>query len=315
MRAPLGRSIAAYEWPPPRDWQVFEDLCCDLMSRLWNDPYTQKNGRSGQVQRGVDIFGQPNQEAEWAGAQCKLKSPRAGSRLSFEEVKREVEKARRFEPPLKRLVVATSALRDARLQERVRAIDERERRNGSFSVTILFWEDILAKLWDFPDLAQKYYQSAFLPHTRHDAKEPGATAGRLTGLQVELTLDEDLDFAGMVPAFSSEERETSDLSLLMAGLSNIGIVNHDDRPTEILRLWLDLDGHLGPAPEIKEEVLTGSRRVEARSRRRFALTFAALFQGPRPEDWQRRLVLRVQATGFEELRILLRLETSPAETA
>ena len=304
VRVHLGRSIAAaHEWLPPRDWQVFEDLCCDLMSRLWNAPYTQKNGRRGQTQRGVDIFGQPNQEADWAGAQCKLKTPRAGSRLSFREIKEEIEQARRFEPPLKKLVIATTALRDARLQERVRKIDEQERREGSFSVAVLFWEDILLKLWDFPDLAQKYFPSAFLPHVPHDGKDRGASAGRLSGLEVEFTLDEDLDFVGLLPGFSSIEDEAPDMALLTAGLSDIEIINHDDKPTEIRRLWLDLDGQSGPPPEIMEEVLTGGRRIEARSRRRFALRFAAHFQGAPPEDWRQRVVLRVKATGFDELRI------------
>ena len=40
--------------PPLRDWQAFEDLCCDLWRELWRDPEAQKHGRSGQRQEGVD---------------------------------------------------------------------------------------------------------------------------------------------------------------------------------------------------------------------------------------------------------------------
>lgn len=137
--------------------------------------------------------------------------------------------------------------------------------------------------------------------------ESAADAGRLSGLQVELVPDEDMDFVGLLPAFSSVERATADLALLTAGLSNIEIINHDDKPTEILRLWLDLDGHPGPPPEIKEEDLTGSRRIEARSRRRFALRFAALFEGAPLPDWRQRVVLRLKATGFAEIRIPVRV--------
>ena len=46
--------------PPPRNWQDFEDLCFDLFKRIWNDPYARPNGRSGQPQAGVDIYGQPD---------------------------------------------------------------------------------------------------------------------------------------------------------------------------------------------------------------------------------------------------------------
>jgi hypothetical protein len=271
------------------------------MSQVWNDPYTQKNGRSGQPQKGVDILGQPNQETDWAGMQCKLKDQLTGSRLSLAEIKKEIEQARTFRPPLKRLIIATTAHRDANLQEELRKIDERERRIGSFSVSIFSWEDIELKLRDFPDLVQKYYPQFFSPLNR--LSESAADAGRLSGLQVAVAPDEDLDFVGLLPAFSSIERGTADLALLTAGLADIEIINHDDKPTEILRLWLDIDGHPGPPPEIKEEVLTGSRWIEARSRRRFALRFAALFEGAPPQDWRQRVILRVNATGFRELQI------------
>ena len=290
-------SLPAISLPPLRDWQSFEDLCCDLMRQVWNDPYTQKNGRSGQRQKGVDIYGQPNQETDWAGMQCKLKDQLTGGRLSLAEIKKEITQARSFQPPLKRLIIATTALRDANLQEKVRQIDDSERRAGSFSVAIFFWEDILSKLMDFPSLVQKYYSKFFL------SRESSADTGRLSGLQVILTPDKDMDFVGMIPAFSSIECNTEDMAYLSANLSDIGIINHDDKPTEILRLWLDIAGHSGPPLEIKEEVLTGSRRIEARSHRRFELRFAALFEGAPPQDWQQRVMLRVAATGFSEIRI------------
>ena len=57
----------SYTLPPPRDWQVFEDLCCKLWRRLWNDPNAQKHGRAGQKQHGVDVFGQPDGGPHWEG--------------------------------------------------------------------------------------------------------------------------------------------------------------------------------------------------------------------------------------------------------
>lgn len=152
----------------------------------------------------------------------------------------------------------------------------------------------LVKLRDSPGLDQKY----------------GADMGRLSGLQVNVVPDKDLDFIGLLPGYSSRERTTADRALLIAGLSDIKIVNHDDKPTEILRLWLDLDGYTGPPPEIKEEDLTGSRRIEARSHRRFALRFATLFEGAPPQDWRQRVVLCVDATGFGQLRIFVDLPFS-----
>jgi hypothetical protein len=113
-------SPSALSLPPPRNWQDFEDLCCDLWSKLWDDPDTQKIGRSGQAQHGIDICGRPNRGPEWAGVQCKLKDRQT---LSRKEIEKEVKEVRKFEPQLHRLVIATTALRDARLQEAVRKID------------------------------------------------------------------------------------------------------------------------------------------------------------------------------------------------
>ena len=71
-------TMATVELPPPESWKEFEALCCDLWRRLWNDPATQRHGRQGQPQQGVDVFGRPERGGEWAGVQCKLKSQLAG---------------------------------------------------------------------------------------------------------------------------------------------------------------------------------------------------------------------------------------------
>ncbi len=57
--------------PPPSNWQDFENLCCDLWRAIWKDPNTQKNGRQGQSQNGVDIYGRPELREKWAGVQSK----------------------------------------------------------------------------------------------------------------------------------------------------------------------------------------------------------------------------------------------------
>ncbi len=66
-------SLLNKQIPPPASWEEFEDMCCDLWRWLWNDPKAQKNGRKGQAQAGVDVYGQPGGGSEWAGVQCKGK--------------------------------------------------------------------------------------------------------------------------------------------------------------------------------------------------------------------------------------------------
>ena len=58
--------------PPPNDPGEFESLCLDLFKELWQDQDAQKNGRRGQAQAGVDVFGQ--KAGEWVGVQCKQKN-------------------------------------------------------------------------------------------------------------------------------------------------------------------------------------------------------------------------------------------------
>ena len=46
--------------PKPENWQDFERQCHVLFQCIWGDPHAQLNGRRGQPQHGVDIFGHPN---------------------------------------------------------------------------------------------------------------------------------------------------------------------------------------------------------------------------------------------------------------
>ena len=59
------------ELPVPESWEEFEAIVADVIERKWNDPYTTRNGRQGQAQDGVDIYGNPSHlDRELAGVQC-----------------------------------------------------------------------------------------------------------------------------------------------------------------------------------------------------------------------------------------------------
>ncbi|MBU7025297.1 MAG: CHAT domain-containing protein, partial [Theionarchaea archaeon] len=143
--------------PPPANWQDFESLCWDLWQKIWKDPNTQKNGRQGQPQCGVDIFGRPNQKNKYAGVQCKGKDNYTSKRLTEKEVRDEVEKAKSFNPALSEYIIATTGPKDAKIEELAREITETHLESGLFSVHVFGWEDIKARLEDYPDLIKKYY--------------------------------------------------------------------------------------------------------------------------------------------------------------
>ena len=149
-------TMNALDLPPPKNWQDFESLCADLWGRIWDDPGTQKNGREGQGQCGVDVFGRPGRGADWAGVQCKLKSRLKNSELTEAEIEAEVRKALEFNPRLTSYTIATTGPRDAKAQKVAREITARYEDN-SFEVVIASWDDILGHLAKFPELIAEHY--------------------------------------------------------------------------------------------------------------------------------------------------------------
>lgn len=101
---------------PPKSWEQFEELCLVLFRAIWRDPTAQKNGRRGQPQHGVDIFGMPGRpNGSFYSVQCKGKNAGYGSVLTVTELNHEVEKADSFAPVLKNFIMATTAPRDVHL--------------------------------------------------------------------------------------------------------------------------------------------------------------------------------------------------------
>ncbi len=132
------------ELPPPRDWQVFEDLCRDIFAAEWRDPETQKHGRPGQEQNGVDIFG--HRDGRWQGVQCKRKQQFPETKLTAAEVRAEVSAARTFAQPLETLVIATTAPPDKAIQALAIQITEEHREEGIFRVVVYGWSELCGKL-------------------------------------------------------------------------------------------------------------------------------------------------------------------------
>ena len=155
-------SLLNTQIPPPASWEKFEDMCRDLWRLLWNDPNAQKNGRQGQAQAGVDVYGQPDGGSEWAGVQCKGKDNYAEKTLTVKELRDEVDKAKKFTPPItKEYVMATTGLRDAKIQQVAREITQQHKKEGLFPVHVWFWEDIKDKFAEYPELIKKYYPDLY----------------------------------------------------------------------------------------------------------------------------------------------------------
>lgn len=134
-------TIYGMRLPEPTDWQEFELITRDAMQLKWGSPLLQRNGRPGQEQHGVDIYG-PDQLGRPVAIQCK----NTVKRLSIKKIEAEVDNAESYEGRLLALYIATTAKMDAALQKAVRLLSEERIREGKFAVGLLYWEDIFSGL-------------------------------------------------------------------------------------------------------------------------------------------------------------------------
>lgn len=147
-----------FRLPIPDNWQDFESLCHELWREIWSDPNAKKNGRSGQKQHGVDIFGRPRYSLKFEGIQCKDKNTLLGSSLSEKELIAEYAKAKKFIPEINNFCIATTAPRDATIQQVARVITE----SGRMPIHVWSWDDIQDEILNRPVLLRKFYTKPIL---------------------------------------------------------------------------------------------------------------------------------------------------------
>lgn len=145
-------TVHTMDLPKPKNWQSFEKITKDAIALKWNSPNLQLNGRLGQKQSGVDIFGHDH-IGRYCGIQCKLTTKELTEALINEEI----ENAEAFEPALNSLFVATTAQHDATLQKSVRVISETRSKLGKFAVGILYWDEIVSGLAINPSILSSHF--------------------------------------------------------------------------------------------------------------------------------------------------------------
>jgi len=127
----------------PENWQDFEELCKLLWGEMWDCPEIKKNGRSGQTQHGVDIYGIPKGEKKYNGIQCKGKDEYSNAILTEDEIIAEIEKAKKFKPTLAKLYFTTTANKDVKIEEFVRLRNVEHLEKEMFEIHLFSWEDIV----------------------------------------------------------------------------------------------------------------------------------------------------------------------------
>jgi hypothetical protein len=143
----------------PTNWQDFESLCKKLWGEIWQCPEIKKNGRAGQSQHGVDIYGIPNGEIQYYGIQCKGKDEYSNKQFTEDEIINEIEKAKAFTPSLKKFYLATTAVKDATIETFVRIKNIESINAGYFIIDIFSWEDIVELIDENKQIHDYYVKS------------------------------------------------------------------------------------------------------------------------------------------------------------
>jgi hypothetical protein len=158
--------LATMNIPTPKSWDEFEDISLAIAKIRWRCSDFYRNGRQGQSQQGVDIWGHDS-EGSHVGVQCK----NTVSEITEVTVVSEISKAEDFKPSLDKLYIATTAKRDTTLQEAIRKISNDRKNQGKFEVNILFWDDIIQDLSSQEDEFFKFYpqiKSKVMSANEHD---------------------------------------------------------------------------------------------------------------------------------------------------
>lgn len=153
--------MVATHLPKPKNWQDFEHQIWVLARCVLVDPDAQMNGRQGQAQSGVDVFGIRKMDGKRLGIQCKKHWERE---VTENELTGELAKAKGFTPPIDVFILATTAPRDAGIQEFARNLTEVERSGTRpIQVSVWSWEDIEERVAEHVD-ARKAFDPDFTPY-------------------------------------------------------------------------------------------------------------------------------------------------------
>lgn len=142
----------------PKNWQDFELLCYHLWSAKFKSDNISRNGRQGQNQQGIDIYGNLPDGKGIFGIQCKGKDNFNNSQITEEEINTELQKALNFHPSLSLIIFATTSKRDAKIQEYVRLKSEEYSKSHNLQVDIKFW-DCIEEMLEFYNEVGRWYDN------------------------------------------------------------------------------------------------------------------------------------------------------------
>jgi len=155
--------VMILSFPPPKHWQDFETLTKDI-ARYKLEGDFENYGRLGQSQNGVDIYGWDKQNQN-TGLQCKHKTSAGATSgkivtdISIEMIDNELKLADKFTPKLKKFIIATTSLRDTKIQNHIFEVNEKRKNDVLPILSLWSWEIFEEELNKHAELSYIYYEN------------------------------------------------------------------------------------------------------------------------------------------------------------
>jgi len=135
----------------PESEEEFEAMCHALYRRMWNDTGCVRMGGSGQAQFGIDILGHDGKKT--VGVQCKHYNKKA---FTLSTVTDDIDKAEQAKLDIEHLLFATTAPSKSTLVKVINELSTKRRKDGKFTVSVDFWEEITGHIRVHPEIGRAY---------------------------------------------------------------------------------------------------------------------------------------------------------------
>lgn len=154
-----------YNLPKPLDDDLFEDMVCDIYSRIFSNPNLQRFGRRGQRQHGIDIIGKNYNNNQLQALQCKCHTVDILDNDIIKELDDDLSKFDASGITVENYIFVTSTPNSKGVQKHVIEINSKRSQNKQCNVEVIFWEFLQKAILETPDLLSRYF-FRLLPNTK-----------------------------------------------------------------------------------------------------------------------------------------------------
>ena len=135
----------------PNSEDDFEAMCHVLYGLVYQNNLFSRVGGQGQKQFGVDILGQDGTKP--IGIQCKHYNRKP---FTLSTVKDDIQKVEAADLKIVHLLFATTAASKAEVVRQVFELNLERQKQGKFSVSVNFWEDISGHIRLYPQVGRNF---------------------------------------------------------------------------------------------------------------------------------------------------------------